>query len=201
MKPGTLLCQTHESGRRNLRTGPINPHDILDFWFVEIEPKLWFQKDDAFDKTISDRFGVIVETALSGGLTDWMETDAGRLALVILLDQFARNIFRSTPKSFAGDTRSLSISIQSLAEGFLLRNEQNERYFMLMPMMHSEDLAIQNASLPLFEKFATENAHEYAIKHRDIIDRFGRFPHRNDILGRQSTPQEVEFLTRPGSSF
>ena len=131
---------------------PVTPKDVLDFWFVQTKPEQWFKKDDAFDEEIRSRFGATVEQALSGELTEWAQSDDGSLALVIVLDQFARNLFRETPKAFSGDPIFLAISLERQRQGYLLRNEQNERYFMLMPMMHSEDLTIQNASIPLFEK-------------------------------------------------
>ncbi|MGB7287265.1 MAG: DUF924 family protein [Salaquimonas sp.] len=179
----------------------MNKDEVIKFWFNEAKPEQWFKKDSAFDAEIASRFQETVEAAIKGDLDSWKSDDTGQLALIIMLDQFTRNIFRETPKAFKGDEKALAICLESLAEGFLQRNEQNWRYFMLMPMMHSEDLSVQNASLPLFKKYATKNAYGYAEKHRDIIAEYGRFPHRNEILGRTSTQKENEFLTQPGSSF
>ena len=179
----------------------MSKQDILDFWFKETTNEQWFKKDDAFDAKIRARFKPVIEAGLSGRLNDWRKDDEGALALVLLTDQFTRNVYRGTPRSFAGDTLALETTIECIENGYLSRNEKNHRYFMLMPMMHSEDLAIQEASLPLFKQHAPENAYNYAVKHRDIIARFGRFPHRNSILGRSSTDEETQFLEQPGSSF
>lgn len=174
---------------------------VLKFWFEDTDSKLWFEKNEDFDSGIRVNFLSEVEAALNGERNDWANEDTSAMALVIMLDQFTRNLFRGSPKSFAGDTRALATSLERLGDGFLQRNEQNWRYFMLMPMMHSENLAVQKASLPLFAEHAPEKAYEYAVKHHDIIERFARFPHRNEVLGRQSTPEEIEFLKQPGSSF
>lgn len=175
--------------------------DVIKFWFTETEPQQWFKKDETFDALIASKFSDTINTAINGKLDHWKSDDEGILALIIMLDQFTRNIFRNDPKSFAGDDLALAISLESQANGYLQRNDANWSYFLLMPMMHSENLAVQNASIPLFKKYANDNAHEYAVKHRDIIAKYGRFPHRNAILDRHSTPEEVEFLTQPGSSF
>lgn len=182
-------------------TDQITPKDVLDFWLVETEPQKWFVKDTAFDLEIARRFGSTVEAALAGRLEGWSAESAGCLALILVLDQFTRNIFRDTPRAFAGDKTALELSQTCIARGYIANDDPNWRHFMLMPMMHSEDIAIQEASLPLFKEFASENTYEYAVKHRDIIAKFGRFAHRNAILGRISTPEEVVFLTQPGSSF
>ena len=179
----------------------MSKQDILDFWFKETITEQWFRKDEAFDAKIRARFEPVIEAGLAGRLDDWRSDDDGALAFVLLMDQFTRNIYRDTPRAFAGDPLALATTLECIANGYLARNEQNHRYFMLMPMMHSEDLAIQDASLPLFRQHAPENAYDYAVKHRDIIAHFGRFPHRNAILGRLSTDEEVQFLTQPGSSF
>lgn len=175
--------------------------DILDFWFKETAKEQWFKKDDTFDEAIRNRFGETVEAALTGKLDNWSEDDDGVLALILVLDQFTRNIFRDSPRAFAGDPLALKTTLTAIENGYLARNEINHRYFLLMPMMHSEDINIQDASLPLFKQHAPEMAYDYAIKHRDIIAKFGRYPHRNEILGRASTPEEIAFLQEPGSSF
>lgn len=176
--------------------------DILQFWFEEISPESWFKKDTTFDQLIKQRFGAQVEQALAGQLDKWAETTDGRLALILLLDQMTRNIFRDTPRAFSGDEIACALSLRSVAESLMDSEvDVNRRQFLLMPMMHSEDLQIQKQSLPLFKKFTQDMTYEYAIKHHDIIERFGRFPHRNSILGRPSTDEETEFLKQPGSSF
>lgn len=182
-------------------TADITAKDVLDFWLVETEPAKWFEKNAAFDQEIARRFGATVEAALAGQLDGWAQDEAGSLGLILVLDQFTRNIFRDTPRAFAGDKQGLALSQRCHERGYLANADVNWRHFMLMPMMHSEDIAVQDASLPLFRQFAGENTYDYAVKHRDIIARFGRFPHRNAILGRVSTPEEVAFLTQPGSSF
>lgn len=175
--------------------------EVLDFWFKETAHKQWFEKNHQFDETIRSRFGNTIEDALNGKLQHWSNSDEGTLALILLLDQFTRNIFRDSPRAFAGDPIAIKSTLCAIKDGYLERNEINHRYFLLMPMMHSEDIEIQNASLPLFKKYAPPNAYEYAVKHRDIVEKFGRFPHRNAVLQRKSTPEEITFLQQPGSSF
>ena len=175
---------------------------VLDFWFKETPEENWFMKDEAFDDRLREKFGETLEKALAGQIDGWAETPEGLLALVILLDQMTRNIYRDTPKAFAGDAKALALSLEGQERGYLESfDNQHHRHFLLMPMMHSEDLAIQDASLPLFQKYSNERTHEYAVKHRDIVARFGHFPHRSPILGRSLSAEEEEFLKQPGSSF
>jgi uncharacterized protein (DUF924 family) len=175
--------------------------DILDFWFDECNPEQWFKKNDEFDKLLDSRFGSTVEDALSGRLDGWEETEEGCLALILVLDQFTRNIYRDTPRAFSGDKKALELSQKCCDNGHLANPDLHRREFILMPMMHSEDIAVQEASLPLFKELGSVEGYEYAVKHRDVIAHFGRFPHRNVVLGRQSTNEELEFLKQPGSSF
>ena len=177
-------------------------HAILVFWFEEISPESWFKKDALFDDMLMQKFGRTLEKALAGQLDKWAQNKDGRLALILLLDQMTRNIFRNTPKAFSGDEIACALSLRSVADGFL-ETEKNvhKRQFFLMPMMHSEDLDIQKQSLPLFKALTSENTYDYAIRHHDIIERFGRFPHRNHILNRPSSNEELAFLTQQGSSF
>jgi len=175
--------------------------EILNFWFKECKPDQWFKKNEDFDQMIENRFSSAIENAIAGKLDSWEESETGCLALIILLDQFTRNVFRDTPHAFAGDERALALSKLCCDKDYLAYPDIHRRHFMLMPMMHSENLAVQDAALPLFKKYASEKDYEYAEKHRDIIARFGRFPHRNVILGRKSTNEELEFLKQPGSSF
>jgi len=175
--------------------------EILHFWFEECEEKQWFEKSDDFDAMMRERFLDDVEKALLGGYDDWVDTLNGRLALILLLDQFTRNIFRDTPRAFAGDDKALSLCLDGIQLGLLEELSDHRVWFFILPMEHSEVLAIQEASLPLFKKYPPEDCYEYAVKHHEIITRFGRFPHRNNILGRQSTAEEIEFLKEPGSSF
>ena len=175
--------------------------EILNFWFKECKPEQWFKKNEDFDQMIENRFSIAIENAIAGNLDKWEDTKTGCLALIILLDQFTRNVFRDTPRAFAGDKRALALSQLCCDKDYLNNPDVQRRQFMLMPMMHSENLAVQDAALPLFKKYASEKDYEYAEKHRDIIARFGRFPHRNVILGRKSSNEELEFLKQPGSSF
>ena len=179
----------------------IEKEEILNFWFKECKPEQWFKKNEDFDKMIKNRFFIAIENSIAGKLGNWEESETGCLALIILLDQFTRNVFRDTPQAFAGDKRALALSQLCCDKDYLTNPDIQKRQFMLMPMMHSENLAVQDASLPLFKKYASKKDYEYAEKHREIIARFGRFPHRNVILGRKSINEELEFLKQPGSSF
>ena len=175
--------------------------EVLAFWFEESTPEQWFKKDDAFDATIKDRFEATIVSAVSGKLDQWADNSDGCLALIIVLDQFTRNVYRNTPQAFSGDEMALALSLRCIDRGYLNHPHIDHRHFMLMPLMHSEDIAIQDMSLPLFAAHTREFIMEHAQRHRDIVARFGRFPHRNDILGRPTSPEEAEFLTQPGSSF
>ena len=179
----------------------IEKEEILNFWFKECKPEQWFKKNEDFDKMIKNRFFIAIENSIAGKLGNWEESETGCLALIILLDQFTRNVFRDTPQAFAGDKRALALSQLCCAKDYLTNPDIKKRQFMLMPMMHSENLAVQDAALPLFKKYASKKDYEYAEKQREIIARFGRFPHRNVILGRKSINEELEFLKQPGSSF
>ena len=175
---------------------------ILTFWFEEISPETWFKKDTLFDGLLMQQFGRFVEQALAGQLDKWAQQKYGRLALILLLDQMTRNIYRDTPKAFAGDEIACALSLRSLADGTIeAETDMHRRQFFLMPMMHSEDIEIQKQSLPLFKALTSETTYNYAMKHYDIIRRFGRFPHRNEILNRPSSEEEIAFLAQPSSSF
>ena len=175
--------------------------DVLHFWFEEITPEHWFKKDDAFDDSIRTRFEPTIVAALCARLDSWADSADGCLALILVLDQFTRNIYRDTPRAFSGDEMALALSLRCVDRDFIAHDNGPWRHFMLMPMMHSEDITIQDRSLPLFETLTNPRTYEYAVKHRDIVARFGRFPHRNAILGRPSSEEELAFLTQPGSSF
>ena len=175
---------------------------ILAFWFEEISPATWFKKDALFDDMLMRKFERTIEQALAGQLDKWAQHKDGRLALILLLDQMTRNIFRDTPKAYSGDDIACALSLRSVADGFLeAEMNMHKRQFFLMPMMHSEDLEIQKQSLPLFKTLTSESAYDYAVRHHDIVKRFGRFPHRNQILNRPSSEDEITFLAQPGSSF
>ena len=182
--------------------------DVLAFWFGDppyAARQAWFRKDDAFDDEIRRRFGDTVAAALAGAYGDWCTTPRGSLARVIVLDQFTRNIHRSTASSFAGDAAALATAQQAVDRGFDRELGHYERWFLYMPFEHAEDAAMQRRSLELFGALSNEmgdpGALEWARKHADVIARFGRYPHRNAILGRASTPEELAYLAQPGAGF
>ena len=186
---------------------------VLTFWFGEIrdEPAYfeeyaprWFVQNADFDRQIVRRFQAAYELAAQGQLTHWTETARGGLALILVLDQFPRNMFRNDPRAFATDPLARQIAEQMIAAGLDRQLRLAERYFVYVPFMHSEDRKHQQRSVMLFQQLAEERAYfdtSYAVRHREVIDRFGRFPHRNTVLGRVSTPEELAFLKQPGSSF
>ena len=178
-----------------------NPDDILKFWYEETESKQKFSKDPNFDALIKNRFHDEINAALAGELKEWEDTRTGRVALIIILDQFTRNVFRDTAQAFSGDGYALELCFLATEKGDLEKGSLSENITILMPMMHSEELSVQDASLPLFEKYGNADVLKYAHLHRDIIVRFGRFPHRNDILKRESSKEELAFLKEPNSSF
>lgn len=181
--------------------GMITPHDILDFWFREIDPAAWWRKDAAFDNQLRERFGACHEAAAHGELADWRGSVPGRLAEVIVLDQFSRNIHRDTPRAFAQDGMALVLAQELIAGGGAQALDARERGVLYLPFMHSESLRMQDESVRLYSDPALAGQLDFAIRHRDIIARFGRFPHRNAILGRVSTAEEAAFLQEPGSGF
>ncbi|MFV1871957.1 MAG: DUF924 family protein [Oleiphilus sp.] len=174
--------------------------EVLQFWFEEIKPKQWWQVDDAFDQEIRGRFANTLEQARCGELLSWRAEARGRLAEIIVLDQFSRNCFRGLPEAFQQDPMALVLAQEAVSRGCLLELEGPQRSFLLMPFMHSESALIHQIAEPLFKEFAPNNL-DFEIRHKAIIDQFGRYPHRNAILGRQSSPEELHFLTQPGSSF
>lgn len=198
---------------------------ILQFWFegiddgTPIDPKSnpfkkWFVKDPAFDAQVRKNFENDLLSAKRGQLRDREKTGQGRLALILLFDQFSRNIYRGTPEMFENDSKALDLTLRSIQEGMDQELAMIERVFLYMPLQHAEDFEIQKLSLQHFGSLAQEAKEknprhagyyaytlDYAKRHQDIIERFGRFPHRNPILGRASTTEELEFLQKPGSSF
>ena len=178
------------------------PGAVLRFWFEETRPGQWFGKDPAFDQRLRERFSDLTRAAIDAELSAWGAEAPHALALVLLLDQFPRQIWRDTPLAFAGDGQALGLSLRAVQRGWLAADpDPAHRQFWLMPQMHAEDLAIQDASLPLFEQFTDPRTLAFARRHRDVIARFGRFPHRNAALGRCSTAVELAFLQTPGSRF
>ena len=174
---------------------------VLNFWFHDSDPKDWFKKDKDFDKHIKNQFVDLIKDAVLGYNNDWKRSLEGSLALIILTDQFTRNVFRGTPRSFSGDVVALDTCLFCLDEFDFSQQTIEKSHFTLIPLMHSENLKIQEMSLPLFRKYTTRKVYQYALKHKNIIAKFGRFPHRNATLGRMSTVTEIKFLKNPGSSF
>lgn len=193
---------------------------VLAFWFGDLDAtgcapaenvKQWWKKDAAFDAHCRERFEGLHNAIMAGEREDWRSTPRGCLAYVIVLDQFSRNMFRGTPKMFASDARAQVAVCTGIDQGFDDELRLDERVFFYMPLMHAEDIGLQDRCISTFGGFCDELDGElkarvdknlrYAHQHRDIVARFGRFPHRNELLGRESSAEEAEFLTQPGSSF
>lgn len=186
---------------------------VLDFWFGAPDAsdygqprEAWFRKDDAFDAAIRMRFAALVERAIAGALAHWQRTPLEALAEIVVLDQFPRNAWRGTPRAFAGDRRALAAARALVATGGDRGLLGVQRQFAYLPFEHAEDRAMQAESMRLFRGLAADHPEhadliEWADRHRVIVERFGRFPHRNLVLGRASTAEEVEFLKQPGSGF
>jgi len=187
-------------------------NNILDFWFGKPDEanygkpqKKWFIKDKDFDEEVRSRFLEIYQKAVLGELDNWKETSLSCLALILIFDQFPRNIFRNTPKAFATDEKALNLARYAIEKGFDRELLPVQGWFIYCPFEHSENLEDQKKAVELFltlkDDPESESAIDYAYRHLKVIERFGRFPHRNKILGRQNTPEEEEFLKQPGSSF
>jgi len=193
---------------------------VLQFWFGDVDElgrsdvqhsRRWFMKDEAFDRQIAERFGETYADVRGGLREAWLDDPRGRVAYVIVLDQFPRNMFRGTARMFEADRQALAAAVEGVAHHDDAALTVNERSFLYMPYMHSEDLDMQERSVALFKELAESAPSElrgamiaavqYAEKHHDIVARYGRFPHRNTALGRQSTPQELAFLAQPDSGF
>lgn len=192
---------------------PAAAQEVLDFWFLRPGEAghgqardVWFRKDPVFDATVLQRFGAVIEAALAGGCTEWDRSPRGSLARILVLDQFTRNAFRDTPRAFAGDALALKAARRLVDAGQDAQLAPLERWFAYMPFEHAEDLAAQERAVALFSRLAADHdgfgeALDYAVRHRDVIARFGRFPHRNALLARASTAEELDFLRQPGSRF
>jgi uncharacterized protein (DUF924 family) len=179
----------------------VTHNDVLRFWFEETPPKSWWTVDAAFDRTLAARFGELLRRAVAGELYAWREDARGRLAEVVVLDQFSRNIHRDTALAFAQDAMALVLAQEAVAAGALAQLPPIQRAFLLLPYMHSESRLIHAQAESLYREHAPPENHDFELRHKAIIDRFGRYPHRNAILGRASTPEEIEFLRTLGSSF
>lgn len=186
----------------------MTPDAVLDFWFAEgpdTQMKAWFIKDQDFDGALRNRFSDWLRVARQGGLDGWGATPEGKLALIILLDQVSRNIHRGMAESFAGDAQALDLARGMAASGEGQRLTPTQRIFAYLPFEHSEAMADQDRSVALFDAMhdvpGMETVIDFAHRHRAVIARFGRFPHRNAIVGRASTPEEVAYLAQPGAGF
>ncbi|MCE9520925.1 MAG: DUF924 domain-containing protein [Alphaproteobacteria bacterium] len=175
--------------------------DVLAFWFEELKPEQWFKPDVALDTIVARRFGAVHATLERAVPESWRINGHAVLAAVIVLDQFPRNMFRGTARAFATDGAALALSTEAIRLQFDHALSAIERQFLYMPFQHAEDLDVQRRSVDLFAALGNANVADYAERHQAVIARFGRFPHRNAILGRTSTAEEVEFLKQPGSSF
>lgn len=177
------------------------PTALLHFWFTEIDRALWFRKDAAFDALLAERFGALHAQASAGELSGWRDTPHGRLAEIIVLDQFSRNLFRDSPRAFAQDGMALVLAQEAVRNGADAVLTAQERAFLYMPYMHSESADVHETAVELFTQLGIPNNLDFELRHKAIIDRFGRYPHRNAVLGRASTPEEIAFLQQPGSGF
>ncbi len=175
--------------------------EILKFWFEEVEPAQWWAKDEAFDKSIIERFSGIHASAIRCELFEWRADNRGRLAEIIVLDQFSRNMFRGLPMSFAQDSLALALAQEAVSARADETLDPAERNFLYMPFMHSESLKIHKVAMDLFRNKGNKSSLDFEMRHKRIIERFGRYPHRNIILGRESSVEEIEFLKEPGSGF
>ena len=176
-------------------------HSVIDFWFNEIDSKLWFVKDDQFDQLIIERFADLHAKAIACELYPWRDEPLGRLAEIIVLDQFSRNMFRDKAEAFAADALALVLAQEAISHGADKQLSAVQQAFLYMPFMHSESRLIHQIAVELFSAPGLESNHKFELQHKAIIDQFDRYPHRNVILGRQSSKQEIEFLKQPNSGF
>lgn len=181
--------------------GKMQPKPILHFWFTELTPKQHFAKDPALDETIRTRFGATLEAAARCELYEWRATPEGRLAEIVVLDQFSRNVYRDTARAFAQDALALALAQELVSSGKDLSLPLSQLSFAYMPYMHSESARVHEQGVALFAQPGLDDSLHAALRHQAIIQRFGRYPHRNALLGRRSTPEEQTFLLEPGFSF
>ena len=179
----------------------MQPDPILHFWFEELTPQQHFAKDATLDETIRARFGDTLAAAARCELFAWRASAAGRLAEIIVLDQFSRNVYRDSPRAFAQDALALVLAQELVASGQDRSLPEAQRVFAYMPYMHSESALVHTQAVELFTQLGNERNLDFEMRHKAIIDRFGRYPHRNAILGRASSAEELAFLSEPGSSF
>ncbi len=174
------------------------PDAVLQFWFIEAGPNRWFKKSGAFDRVCEERFGDTLEAARVGECWHWRRTPEGRCAEIIVLDQFSRNLFRDSARAFAQDPMALALAQEAVARGDDLRMSEDQRYFTYMPYMHSESLRVHEEALRLFDSLADKQPLRYEKAHREVLETFGRYPARNKVLGRKSSPAELEYLEKNG---
>lgn len=177
---------------------PDDAKDVLDFWFGTLKPEQWWKRDDKVDIEIGTRFASVYDRLSHEVPGAWLATPRAQLAAIIVLDQFPRNMFRDNPRTFTNDASALDIAKDAIAAGDDMKLDRIERGVLYMPYQHSEASEDQVRSVELFTALGDAGQLDFAIKHKQIIDRFGRFPHRNNMLGRNSTPEEMEFLAQPG---
>ncbi len=175
-----------------MNENPIEPSDIIDYWFSEKSKQFWFASTPSIDKEITSRYETVWEKAASGGLSSWGETPDGSVALIIILDQFPLNMFRGKAKGFKTESMAVEVALNAIDNGFDEEMNNEKLLFLFMPLMHSENLDHQNLQVYLFEKYNFNL--EFSKHHRDLVKKFGRFPHRNEILGRMSTMEELDYL-------
>jgi uncharacterized protein (DUF924 family) len=173
---------------------PVSAEDIIGFWFKEIDKSNWFNSTPEFDAYLRERFQGVVRDALNDRLDSWKETPDGSLALVVVLDQFPLNMYRGEAQSFAGESKSREVARNAIDQNFDQSLTDDKKAFLYMPFMHSENIKDQNLSVTLFEKAGLEKNLRFAEHHREIIKRYGRFPHRNKIIGRESSADEIAYL-------
>jgi len=174
---------------------------VIGFWFEELEPRQHWIKDENLDQLIAQRFSSLHDAAMNGELWSWRKTPEGRLAEILILDQFSRNMYRDQAKSFASDQIALVLAQEAVAQKADEALPVEKRCFLYLPYMHSESLLVHEQAVKLFDQAGMEDNYRFELKHKEIIERFGRYPHRNAILNRQSTSEELTFLQGPGSSF
>ena len=175
--------------------------EIVAFWFETLKPEDWYRKNPAIDAAITERFGATYEALKTGVPPDWLAEPKGMLAAIIVLDQFPRNMFRDDARAFATDQAALALAKRAISEGTDMRLAPEQRAFIYLPFQHAETRDDQARSIELFTALGNPNNLDFALRHQAIIARFGRFPHRNSVLGRASTAEELAFLQEPGSSF
>lgn len=175
--------------------------DVLKFWFEDISESKWWAKDEGFDQLVFEKFSAVHRMATRCELFEWRKSSYGRLAEIIVLDQFSRNIFRDSPLAFANDSLALALSQEAISVDADSLLDSTKRSFLYLPFMHSESRKMHDIAMELYKSNGIQSSIEFEIKHKDIIDRFGRYPHRNDVLGRESTEEEIGFLKQSGAGF